>query len=130
MYDNNNNFGCTGAFAIIIIIFLIISSIVYVHRSFDKAYDLTTVTYTVTDKGTKRKNDNEKYLVYCVDDNNTTQVLEITDSLWRGRFNSSDVYAGIEIGKRYKFVIGGHRSGYFSWYPNIYEYTEIESRSQ
>ena len=43
-----------------------------------------------------------------------------------GRFNSSDMYAEIEVGKTYKFEVGGSRNELWSWYPNIYKYEEVE----
>lgn len=124
MYNSRNSGFNSGIICIIAIIVLIGYVGVNIHRSFDKAYDLKTVTYTVTSKGAKRSHDTEKYLIYCIDENNTAQVLEVTDSFIRGRYDSSDVYAGIEPGKKYKFIVGGSRNSFFSWYPNIYNYEE------
>lgn len=84
------------------------------------------VTATVTDKGIKAGKDKEqKYLVYTKT-NEGIEVFEITDSLIAGRFNSSDIYAGIEIGKTYSFTVRGSRDEFWSRYPNIYEYKEVD----
>ena len=79
---------------------------------------------TVTDKDVKQSKDNSKYLIF-VKQNNTTEVYEITDSLIQGRFNSSDLYGSIEIGKTYDFTVVGSRIPIWSLYPNIMECKEV-----
>ena len=83
------------------------------------------VTATVTDKAVKRYNNKDKYLVYTKNTDGLVEVFEITDSFAFGRFNSSDVYGGIEVGKTYSFTVVGERSELFSIYPNIKEYNEL-----
>lgn len=76
----------------------------------------TEVECTVEDKWVKRNDDIEKYLVSCDD-----EVYQITDNILYGKFNSSDLYAKLKIGKKYKLQISGFRSGIFSAYKNINE---------
>lgn len=85
-----------------------------------------TTTVTVTDKTVKNNGDDGKYLVFTEDTKGNIEVFEITDSLLKGRFNSSDVYAAINVGETYIFTVGGSRNEFLSWYPNIYEYKLIE----
>lgn len=87
--------------------------------------ELRSVTATVTDKSIKTKNNDSTYLIYT-ETKDGIEVFQITDSLLAGRFNSSDVYAGIKVGKTYEFKVRGEREELMSWYPNIYEYREIE----
>lgn len=108
------------------LIALLVILVISLYRPINKASDIRTQTATVTDKGIKNKSNDSKYLVYCKDADGNVVVYEITDSLFYGRFNSSDTYAGIEIGKTYEFTIGGSRNEFLSWYPNIYRYDEIE----
>jgi len=61
------------------------------------------------------------YLIYC---NNET--FENDDLLFKGKFNSSDVYNQIKEGKTYKFVVYGWRVPFFSMYRNIYQFEEIK----
>jgi hypothetical protein len=96
------------------------------YRPINKVSNERQVTATVTDKNVKNNSDDSKYLVYTIDENNNIATYEITDSFLKGRFNSSDVYAGIEVGKTYTFTIAGSRNGFLSWYPNIYEYQEVK----
>ena len=84
------------------------------------------IVVTVTDKGVKVKNNDSKYLIYTKDKDDNVQVLKITDSILRRRFDSSDVYAVIEPGKTYKFTTVGYRIPIFSMYPNILKYQEVE----
>ncbi len=93
---------------------------------FSKSFITYETIGTVTDKGIKNYDDDSKYLIYTEDPDGKIEVYEITDNLWQGQFNSSDdIYAGIKLGKTYKFTVGGKREEFFSWYPNIYGYEEI-----
>ena len=119
-YDSTPSWLCAiGVFVIVACL------LVECGRAVDKGTDFRTEIGTVTDKGTKRKGDEDKYLVYTVGEDGETRTYEVTDSFIAGRFNSSDVYAGIEVGKTYEFTVAGGRNGFMSWYPNIYEYKEI-----
>lgn len=115
---------CAGVFILVIAALL-----ATLYRPINKVSNRREVTATVTGKEVKNKEKDSKYLVYTKDNTGEVAVYEITDALFAGRFNSSDVYAGIEIGKTYKFEIGGSRIKILSWYPNIYEYTELEGTS-
>lgn len=79
------------------------------------------VTCTVQDKWVKRSNGDDKYLVQCDDD-----VYKITDLLWYGKFDSSDIYARLKKNHKYKLTVTGYRWRYFSEYPNINEYEEVK----
>lgn len=97
-------------------------------RPFNKVSNRREITATVTDKEVKNKKEDSKYLVYTKDESGEIQVFEITDALFAWQFDSSDIYAGIEIGKTYVFDVGGSRNKFFSWYPNIYGYEEVKSK--
>ena len=84
-----------------------------------------TTTWVVTVKDKDRVSDKNKYLVYTFDSEGESRVFEITDSVLKWRFDSSDDYNRIEVGKTYKFTTGGYRIPLLSWYPNIYEYYEV-----
>lgn len=82
-----------------------------------KVCNQRTVTVTVTDKESHRHGEKkDKYLIYT---NDTT--YEITDSLLKWRWDSSDLYGKIEVGATYEFKVGGYRIHLLSTYPNIYE---------
>lgn len=93
----------------------------------NKVIDERTVIATITDKQVKRTGDSssDKYLIYTENGNGNVAVYEITDSLLKGRFNSSDLYATIKIGKTYQLIICGERYPILSMYPNIYSAVEI-----
>ena len=79
------------------------------------------ITCTVQDKWVKRSNREDIYLVQCDD-----EVYKITDLLWYGKFDSSDIYARLKKNHKYKLTITGYRWRYFSEYPNINSYVEVE----
>lgn len=78
------------------------------------------IEITVKDKYIKNGKDNGKYLVVDEEDN----IYEITDMLFKGKFNSTDIYNRLEIGKTYKVKISGHRIRFLSMYQNINEIIE------
>ena len=73
---------------------------------------------TVQDKWVKLSSkSSDKYLVQC-----GNEVYEITDLLFKGKFNSSDIYANLKVGKKYEITTTGYRFELFSMYKNINEY--------
>lgn len=90
-----------------------------------KVMNKQELTITVTDKGTKKYSNkdstSEKYLIYT---DETT--YEITDSLFKWRWDSSDLYGRIQVGHTYVIETGGYRIPFLSMYQNIYKATEVE----
>ena len=91
-------------------------------------YNEHTCIIEVTDKERVNYNKNGKYLIFGRTDSDTL-VLENADSLLRGKFNSSDIYAELEVGKIYEFTVVGYRMPIFNAYENIIEYKEITSKN-
>ena len=79
---------------------------------------------TVQDKWVKRGGkSSDKYLVQCGD-----EVYEITDLLFKGKFNSSDIYANLKVGNTYEIMTTGYRFEFLSMYKNINEYEKVEDK--
>ena len=57
-----------------------------------------------------------KYLVYT-----DKGVYENTDTIWYWKWNSSDVYNDLEVGKTYQVKVYGFRIPFLSWYKNVVE---------
>lgn len=115
-------FTCVLSIVGIIIIFGIMF-----YRPINKISNKREVTVVVTDKVVKNSSDQSRYLIFTEDKEGNVNTYEITDSLLAGRFNSSDLYASIKVGGKYKFEIGGSRNQFLSWYPNIYSCELIET---
>ena len=94
----------------------------------NKVLNEREIVATVIDTGIKNFSNNSRYLVYCkdVENDKETTVLEITDSVLKFRFDSSDMYPNILPGHTYRFTVCGNRVHILSWYPNIYDYELIE----
>lgn len=108
----------------ILVIFLCL--FLTIGKSIIKVSNPQTYTVTVQSKETKNSKDDSKYLVFTIDtETGESRVFEVTDSLWKGRFNSADVYNIITPGHTYEFTTGGYRVPLFSWYQNIYEVNEV-----
>ncbi len=109
--------------AAITIVFSIVCGVLSV---INKISNERTVIALVTGKEVKRADENsDKYLIYTESENGEIEVYEITDSLFKGRFDSSDLYAKIKVGETYKFTICGKRYRFLSMYPNVYS-AEVE----
>lgn len=81
-----------------------------------------TIEITVKDKYIKRSGDDDLYLV--AGDNGETYKIE--DLLWKGKFNSTDLYNQLTIGDKYKITTTGIRLQYFSMYKNINKIEKID----
>lgn len=86
-----------------------------------------TVTCEVEDKWIKRPqgSDYELYLVNC-----GGKTYKVSDLLFKGKFNSADIYGNLKIGKKYKLTTTGYRWSFFSEYQNINEYEEVEDSNE
>ena len=92
-------------------------------------YNEQTYVATVTDKDVRNYNNSSKYLVFTKTKDEETRVFSVEDSLLRFRWNSSDVYGEIEVGKTYRFTVVGFRIEILSMYENIIDFEEISSGS-
>ncbi len=81
-----------------------------------------TIEIVVKDKYVKRSGDDDLYLV--AGDNGETYKIE--DLLWKGKFNSTDLYNQLTIGDKYKITTTGIRLQYFSMYKNINKIEKID----
>lgn len=82
------------------------------------AYMNTATTVSVKIKRLERITTNQggKYLVFT-----DKGVFENTDTLLFWKFNSSDIYGQLEVGKTYTLRVVGWRWQAWSIYPNIIE---------
>ncbi|MBO5138704.1 MAG: hypothetical protein J6B89_03580 [Bacilli bacterium] len=80
------------------------------------------VTCTIEDKWIKRASkSSDVYLVSCDD-----QVYKVSDLLFKGKFDSSNIYAKLKIGKKHRLTVTGYRFGWFSSYQNINDFKLVE----
>lgn len=87
----------------------------------------TQYVITVTDKDRiYETNGQSKYLVFADDEEGNSLVFENTDTLLRGKMNSSNIQGQLKIGKTYKVTVVGIRNPFCSLYQNIIDVDEIE----
>lgn len=115
-----------NAFIVIVTFFVIIIGIgSTIFLNIQSYTNKQEIEITIKDKYVKNgsgKNSISKYLV--VDTENNT--YQITDLLFKGKFNSTDLYNQLEINKKYKIETTGNRIHYFSIYPNINKIKEMK----
>jgi hypothetical protein len=79
-----------------------------------------STTVTVQEKWIKNYSKNSTYLI-----STEKGVYEISDLMFIGKFNSSDLYARLQVGKTYEITSTGYRNHFFSMYKNINSIKEI-----
>jgi len=96
------------AIAIALLLFLSGCSVVY------GPLTKSTVNAKVTHKERVNKREESYYLVHT-----KGEVLKNVDSLYGLKYNSSDIYGKLEIGKTCSFKVIGWRVRFMSMYRNI-----------
>jgi hypothetical protein len=74
-----------------------------------------TVQITVSKTEVKKKNGDDKYLVFTKEG----ETFENTDSYWCWKLNSSDLHGALQEDSTYNVNVYGIRSNLFSTYRNI-----------
>lgn len=121
--SNRSLLGCLTAIALVVIAVI---TVPVINFSNDHKY-----TVTITDKErvitqVAEGQTDSKYLIYGEDKNGKTYVFEDTDTLFRWKFNSSDVYGALKKGETYKLTVIGFRVHIFNWYENIIDFKVVK----
>jgi phi77 ORF031-like protein len=121
--SNRSFLGCLTAIALVVIAVIAIPVISF---SNDHAYTVTiTDKERVTTQVAEGQTDS-KYLIYGEDENGKTYVFEDTDTLFRWKFNSSDVFGALKEGETYELTVIGFRVHIFNWYENIIDFKAVK----
>lgn len=121
--SNRSLLGCLTAIALVVIAVI---TVPVINFSNDHKY-----TVTITDKErvitqVAEGQTDSKYLIYSEDKNGKTYVFEDTDTLFRWKFNSSDVYGALKEGETYELTVIGFRVHIFNWYENIIDFKVVK----
>ena len=109
----------------LICIGIVIAILIVAVPCFISYYSEKTYTATVTDKDIKNYDSSSKFLVFTKTENGETRVFSVEDTLIKGRWNSADDYAEIEVGETYTFTVIGWRIPFFSEYENVIEFQKM-----
>jgi hypothetical protein len=83
-------------------------------------------TATATEKTVKRNGESDRYLVFTKLADGKIRVLQNTDAFFRGKFDSSDIYARLKQDQTYEFETVGYRIPFLSMYENILTAREVK----
>lgn len=83
------------------------------------------IEITVKDKYVKRAGESGDTYLVASEEGDT---YKITDLFWIGKFNSTDLYNQLTIGKTYRVTVTGVRHQFFSWYKNINKIEVLEEK--
>ena len=92
-------------------------------------------TYTVEVTGKERiykSSENASssyYLVFTKELDGDVKVFKNSDELLLGKFGSSNIQAGMEIGGTYDVDVYGFRVPFLSWYENIIRYNPTKENT-
>lgn len=115
MYPEEKFGGC-----LVILVCLLILSLIPISISVEN-FPKETVTGTITDVQIE---DGETHFVFQHD--GITEVLENNDSLWYGKWNSSDFMPPLQEGGEFELVLVGKRIPFLSAYRNIIHFTRLD----
>ena len=93
----------------------------------------TFVTHRYTELTVIEKSmggDGDNFLVWMEDEKGNQYEFENTDSLLRGKVNSSVTQGKLKVGCTYNITTNGYRVPLFSWYENILTYELVENNAQ
>ena len=94
------------------------------------SFNDTEYTITVTDKERIYEGSGDtsssKYLVFGDDENGNSLVFENTDTLLRGKWDSSNIQGQLKEGNTYKITVVGYRVPFLSMYQNIINVEEVK----
>lgn len=112
----------------IVAIFTVVALLVVAALTVFFASSFNDKNYIVTVTRVERVNDDtdSKYLIFCEEEDGDVIVFENADKWVRGKFDSSNMYAKIKEGHKYKFTVVGWRIPIFSTYQNIIKMEEVE----
>lgn len=121
-----SNRGLLGYLTAIALVVIAVIAIPVISFSNDHAYTVTiTDKERVTTQVAEGQTDS-KYLIYGEDENGKTYVFEDTDTLFRWKFNSSDVFGALKEGETYELTVIGFRVHIFNWYENIIDFKAVK----
>jgi hypothetical protein len=102
----------------------------------DAAFSFNTVenvTFTVTkaERVTYQNGDDtsSKYLVWTTRAGGEKEVFEDTDTLWFGKFNSSDIYGDLKTCHTFNAKVNGWRVPWASAYRNILSIEDVTGKT-
>lgn len=126
--SNKNSLGClTAIVTAILLVVVAVITVPVMNFSNDHTYTVTiTDKERVTTQSAKDSIDS-KYLIYGEDENGKTYVFEDSDTLFRWKFNSSDVYGALKEGETYELTVIGFRVHILNWYENIVDFKAVEN---
>ena len=118
MYYDGRRIGCFAVLVLLIIAIAIPCGISY--------YSEKDYTITVTEKDIKNYSSSSKFLVFTKTESGKTRVFSMEDTLIKGRWDTADDYAEIQVGETYNVTVIGWRIPFFSEYENIIEFQKVE----
>jgi len=105
---------------------LILIGLMFTNAPYQWLTQRTLEDVMIKDKQISTESDRKKdkvvstYLIYT-----DRGVFRNDDAGWFVKFNSSDVYGNLDVGKRYRMKVYGWRIPIFSMYPNIVRVEEM-----
>lgn len=108
-------------FFVLAVIILVIVPAIYTGASYQHK---ETHQGTITDKYNKSQDKEDKF--YIVLDNK--QVIENSDLLFKGKFDSADIQARLKVGDKVEVKTIGYRIHFLNLYPVLYEVKKVDKQ--
>lgn len=109
----NNNGNIIINILIVLVVLVIIGFVFYCYTI--EYQNKEIIEITIKDKYIKRDGETDLYLVATEEG----ETYKIKDLFFKGKFNSTDLYNELDVGKKYKVEVTGARIPFLSMYKNI-----------
>ena len=111
------------AVIILIVLFVLMIGSCNCYINYGTAEDIT-ITVTEKDRIVQGSGDSisSKYLIFT-----NGEVFQNTDTIWYGKFDSTDIQGRIKPGKTYKVTVCGWRIPFWSMYRNIVKVQNVSN---
>lgn len=88
---------------------------------------VNTVIGTVTNSESSRMSNSKEdlFLITLLKDDGSTEVFQVSDSIWWWHFQSADTYFALKQGGRFKLTVTGWRLPMLSQFRNVVEYKNL-----
>ena len=119
-YRSDDHYLHGGSYGVIVIALLILSLIGFWIYNYQFATE-KTVTITVSRLDDQSTGSNgHQYMVFTkAAGGQPGEVFKDTDSFWHGKWNSSDLFSQLQVGKTYSCKVYGRRNHFMSNYRDL-----------
>lgn len=111
---------------LLIVVFILVCCLIVLFPHFFR----NTYTVTISNKQMEKQNNKKIYLIYTQTSNGNIRTFKDVNSIIELKFNSNDIYGGLQLYRKYQIRTYGFRIPIISCYENIIKVKKINDNFQ